>query len=859
MKNIHLSLKSKIFISIIFLLITTICFNLFYSINLFSSDKEAYVFENALKRASTLDNQLLTDLTNFKKMSQMISLVDETKLASFKKNISENNSFDFSFNIALNGDQLDYQNFSIYNDRSSLFLNKSPEELKEIFKVFIIKKLIKPSEISLLELSDKYFFAYAIKNEATNNLFVTVLEATKSLSLLYSDQIFKNTLIWKVDNNNYITIPAKQSSQNIIKILNATDMTRGAQNQEIDSNKYILGFSKNKDLGFSIVTTIPHSSAFQVTQFLILKTIIWAISLAGFAIIFGVLLTGSIVKPIKSLTEAAKKIANGDLDIDIQLKTDDEFKTLANAFLFMVSKIKTLLQAKQLMIEELKITSLKLADLNKTLEIKVKERTKELNTSNLFLKAMVNSLNQGLVVLNRELKCNKIHTEATKTILGKDPNDVFFYELLDLKPEDRESLKEWATIIFDELLSFESAALLAPASKIWGENVHDINYKFVNLEYFPMRNSIGKIENIVAVSTDQTVEIRATEQFRESQSRVAMFLKILNNKKQFSSFIKEVEHIFLNIEKSLQEKTEQSCKTLMLLFHTLNGGFGLYHLLELQSLSRGCEVEIAKISHTDSNQISESYSILYNEFQDLINLFYKSIVEVETSLGFKFTQDINILEISNNDLLRIQHRIKLTQDKELNHLFEEFFIKEPILDYLKGYKDFVAKESLKIGKEIEAVEINDNNIKINIKPFQEFFSTLIHVFRNSLDHGIETPEQRTTLGKSAKGKIIIETKMQDNWLQLKISDDGGGINLEKIKTKLKSLKIDSQNLSDMALINYIFEPFFSTKDEVTALSGRGVGMSSVKEAMNKLGGTIEIITQKNMGTSFIFMLPLLNT
>lgn len=857
MKRIPLSLKSKILLGIIFLLGATVCFNLFYSITLFKNDKKAYIFENALKRASTLDEQIYTELVNFKKMSYMMSLIGESKYSDLKNQLSDSKSIDFSFELLQRGKEFEYLSFVTYKPTNFLLGKHTIPELKEIFSEMILRDIIKVGTISLLDFNGNNYFAYAIKNEFNNNLYVTMFEATKIMELLKSDQYFKNTLLWKKEKG-YKSIPMQSMSREMANLLDKKEMGRGAIEEEISDRKYILGFSKNKELDFVITTSIPYDTAFEITYYLILKTMIWAAVLVGFFTIFGVLFSASIVSPIKKLTDVAKKIADGELDVEIKIKSNDEFKTLADAFEYMISRVKSLLHSKQLIIEDLKVASSKLSNLNKDLENIVKERTKELNTSNLFMQAMVNSLNQGMVVFDRDLKCNKIHTEATAKILEKDPNGLYFYDLLDLDEHDLSALQDWAMITFDGLIPFESAAPLAPSNKKWGNSIYDPDYKFVTLEYFPMLNAEGKLQNIVAVSTDKTLELQATEKFKESRAHVAMLIKVISNKKQFTLFLKEIKSILESIQSSLYNPTEGSHKTLMMLFHTLNGGFGLYQMLDLQARARACEVEVDKIVNQTDPSMNTHYFVLMESYNKLEKAFSDKIQEIEKILGLNFSEDIIILEVSNKEIAIIKEKISSLPDKGIMKWFEDVFVKENLYDYLKGYASFIEYESKKIGKEVEELEIVHNDIKLNMKPFQEFFSTLIHVFRNSLDHGLEDSETRVSLGKSEKGKISIDANFHSQELVLKVSDNGSGINIEKIKNKLLSIDYSIEGLSESDLLNVIFQPFFSTKDEVSALSGRGVGMSSVKEAIEKVGGSIEIITKQNIGTTFIFKLPLMN-
>lgn len=142
----------------------------------------------------------------------------------------------------------------------------------------------------------------------------------------------------------------------------------------------------------------------------------------------------------------------------------------------------------------------------------------------------------------------------------------------------------------------------------------------------------------------------------------------------------------------------------------------------------------------------------------------------------------------------------------------------------------------------------------------EIGDPLIHLIRNAADHGIETPEERVKKGKPAQGTIKLKAYHDGNNVVIEISDDGKGIDIKRVlKTAIDKGLIDkeqSRNLKEPEIISFMFEPGFSTKDKVTDISGRGVGLDVVKTKIESLGGGIEIKTQPDKGTTFLIRLPL---
>jgi len=135
---------------------------------------------------------------------------------------------------------------------------------------------------------------------------------------------------------------------------------------------------------------------------------------------------------------------------------------------------------------------------------------------------------------------------------------------------------------------------------------------------------------------------------------------------------------------------------------------------------------------------------------------------------------------------------------------------------------------------------------------------LKHLIRNCIDHGIETPEERVAKGKPAEGTIELRAYQRGGRIFIEIREDGRGIDLQSIYKKAleKGWIQPDQAPSERELLDFIFRPGFSTTTEVTELSGRGVGMDVVKTQLDQLGGTIEVRTEKERGTTFILCLPL---
>lgn len=163
--------------------------------------------------------------------------------------------------------------------------------------------------------------------------------------------------------------------------------------------------------------------------------------------------------------------------------------------------------------------------------------------------------------------------------------------------------------------------------------------------------------------------------------------------------------------------------------------------------------------------------------------------------------------------------------------------------------------SLELGKEIE-LSISGSETELDRTVIDEIGEPLIHLLRNAADHGIESAEERNAKGKSSKGNIKLSAYSEGTKAVIKVEDDGKGLDVEKIKAKAEKVGINTSGMNDNDIKNLIFAQGFSTSEKVSDISGRGVGMDVVKTKISSLGGTVEVISEKNKGTTFIIRLPL---
>ena len=183
----------------------------------------------------------------------------------------------------------------------------------------------------------------------------------------------------------------------------------------------------------------------------------------------------------------------------------------------------------------------------------------------------------------------------------------------------------------------------------------------------------------------------------------------------------------------------------------------------------------------------------------------------------------------------------------------------PVEKVFKKFPRIVRSLARDMGKEVD-LQIFGEETELDRSVVDEIGDPLIHLIRNAMDHGLETPDERSAAGKSRVGTLILAAVHEGNQIIISIKDDGRGIDTDRVGRKAveKGLVTEDQlaAMSQRELFDLIFLPGFSTKEKATDLSGRGVGMDVVKTNIKKLNGLIEIKSEKGLGSEFILRLPL---
>jgi len=543
-----------------------------------------------------------------------------------------------------------------------------------------------------------------------------------------------------------------------------------------------------------------------------------------------------IVTPVTNILNATEEVRKGIFTNKINVKSQDEIGVLSTNFNHMMDDLKSSKEA--------------VDNYAKNLEGMVGERTAALKTANGTISAMINSLGQGFMVVEAGGSINPIYSKACEYLIECIPAGKRIWDVIPHPGKEPEKL--W-TALFMETLPFEDLAGLCPATFKHSQDRH------ITLTYNAIRSDDGGIESIVVVATDRTSEVQAMQAAERERNYANMVVRISKNKKQFAVFTKLSKDL---LTETLNESQKEGpdFDLLFRLVHTIKGGSASFSIISVKDLAHSTESYLYGLKRNECEDPAAALAKVRAQSVEMADAFELFLSENRNLIGADMAADT--VQIPLVRLKKFSEKLaELPEGATWQAVFEEEFIMEPIKNGFSHFDDMVDPIKERLGKEVNPINFINGDIKVKAEVYTDLFGAMIHAIRNSLDHGLEIPEEREAGGKPRAGNLSFEFNKErvenKDWLTIKFTDDGRGINPANIREKLIRLgrEQEAKDLSDEDVIQKVFDAGFSTKDEVTETSGRGVGLDAIAFEAGKLGGFARVFTRLGEGTTLVVSIP----
>lgn len=488
--------------------------------------------------------------------------------------------------------------------------------------------------------------------------------------------------------------------------------------------------------------------------------------------------------------------------------------------------------------------------------LKISERNIDISSSELSaanaklsvlsqaIAGMVDSLGEGYLVFDKNGLCDNVYSKICEQIFGRSPSGNLLSDLLQLQGNDKESYDMWLNLSFSGRLSEEDLNSLGP------QRFLNKNERYYKLRFRPMITD-RNIHRIVMIATDITKEIEANIRASKKVEEATALLNVAKDKEGFKIFIESLNETLANL-KGLFPKGDQ-LKKICFDLHTLKGGASVFSLHEIEELVHQEELNIRQNSSFYAKSDLDQFIVKMENLRSATLSKYQPIIGGNSGLQ-PFLGE-----------LPEEFKLKVLQllDEGLREDHADALINQAVgsdlLVIFERFARLVEVTSVRLSKNVTPLKIEGPPIRIPYRPYRTFFASLVHVFRNALDHGIEDSEERIAAGKDQKGaiKVIYDYDRSKNGFQIDIIDDGRGIDIDFARESLRGIcpQEDLAQWSDDQILNTFMFAGVSLKSSVTEVSGMGVGCGAVAEEIKKLGGSLTVSSSPNQGTRFRFWVP----
>lgn len=521
-----------------------------------------------------------------------------------------------------------------------------------------------------------------------------------------------------------------------------------------------------------------------------------------------------ITRPLTELTEAANRIASGDRDARVTISSGDELELLGGAFNHMAA--------------ELKDSYERLEAMNRTLEAKVQERTRELGNRNRDMRLVMDNVNQGLVTVALDGKLAHERSAITDRWFGPCEREVLFSEYIaKADPTYAMTFKLGYEALIEDVMPRELCMRQLPCRLRYDGREY-------RCSYFPIVKE-GKLDGLLIAIDDVTSELLHAREEAERKEILAMFEALTKDRNGFLAFMDEADEIVKQLHSADLALRQRA-------LHTLKGNAGLV----------GFGI-VAELCHEAENAQAEGRATLVEEA--LLSLMKRWQTLNEALCAFLGNKGRDVVDLSRNDIEALEREVLAgasatrVQDRLASWLLESADLP---LQRLQRYAVALAN---RLGKGDLEVVVEGHGVRLAPDKWAGLWSALVHVVRNAVDHGLEAPTETQVAGK-ARPRLRLAAIVRDHTLLVEVEDFGRGINWIAIKTAAESMGLPSATEQD--LVRAMFAAGLSTADDVTIVSGRGIGLAATREQVEARGGRIDVVSKPGQGTLFRFSFPLEN-
>lgn len=313
-----------------------------------------------------------------------------------------------------------------------------------------------------------------------------------------------------------------------------------------------------------------------------------------------------------------------------------------------------------------------------------------------------------------------------------------------------------------------------------------------------------------------------------------MFRRLAHDKAAFVAFLEETGSLVDRLRSGVAGAAEQ-----MALVHTIKGNAAQYDARS-----------VADVAHELESEIIDAGAALDEERGRALFAAWDSLVDQVAPL---VGSTDSTLQVGPGELERLIRAVAAGMPTSETVARLRMLFDEPVSLRFARLGDHAKRLAARLGKAAPQVTVHSEDVRLPRRVFSPLWAGLVHVVRNAIDHGIEEPEARAAAGKPSQGNVELRARLQGSDFVIEVADDGAGIDWARVAAKARAAGLPATRPSDLE--RALFTSGISTRDDVTDVSGRGVGLAAVWSAASDLGGTVRVESARGRGTRFVFRLP----
>jgi HPt (histidine-containing phosphotransfer) domain-containing protein len=354
--------------------------------------------------------------------------------------------------------------------------------------------------------------------------------------------------------------------------------------------------------------------------------------------------------------------------------------------------------------------------------------------------------------------------------------------------------------------------------------------RVLRADYRPVP-SLEAWTHVLVVFSDITLKLERERAEERQREFVAMVSGFMRDRRGFETFLEEADRLVQSLTTG-----GQLAETQFRALHTLKGNASLFALASFAAIAHGIE------------DLLGNEPLPASAFDPLVQAWQRIGEDLAPLRGGSGS-----IEVEPRELEALTEGLRRHADPE--ELLERVLSwrGEPVARRLERLAEQARVVAARLGKGKIGVEIDADDLRLEGEPWRAFFSNLVHALRNAVDHGLEDSAERTAAGKPATGRLVLRARRSAEGLTIAVSDDGRGIPWPRLAAIAAARGLPAATHED--LVESLFHDGISTKDEVTDVSGRGVGLAALRTAVRERGGRVEVTSEPGRGTTFSFLFP----